>query len=115
MAEAVLRFVIGGGLVALLPIVSERFGPAVAGVFLLFPAVTFTGLLFLGRAEGLAAVAQTSISAMIGLPAVAAFLLGVHYSSSAGRNLIATLLLGIASWLSVAAPLVLLSQWGKRP
>lgn len=114
MAEALLRFVLGGGLVAILPFVGDRFGPAIAGIVLLFPAVTFAGLLFLGRAEGLAVVAQTSASAMLGLPAVAAFLLGVHYTAAAGRNLLVTLAVGIVSWFSVAVPIVLLSQWGKR-
>lgn len=110
MTETLLRFFIGGALIAALPFVNERMGPAVAGVFLLYPAVTFIGLLYLGRDEGLHAVANASLAATLGLPTVLAFLLSVHYCARSGLGLPIVLAVGIASWITVAVPIVLFTR-----
>jgi uncharacterized membrane protein (GlpM family) len=114
MTEVFVRFVVGGTLVAVLPLVSERVGPAVAGALLLLPAVSLAGLVFIGRDQGLHVVADTSIAAILGLPAVLAFLLGVHYSARYGSSLALAIALGTACWVSVATPIVLISGGNLR-
>jgi uncharacterized membrane protein (GlpM family) len=111
MTEPLVRFVIGGTLVAILPVIARRLGPDIAGLGLLFPAVSFAGLLFIGRAEGLPAVASTALSAVFLLPTVVAFLLAVYFTANRGSSLSVALLCGTLSWFVVAAPLL---AWNRR-
>lgn len=111
MTQIFVRFVLGGALVAALPLIARRLGPQTAGLALLFPAVSFAGLLFVGKSEGLPAVATTSLAAIVGLPTVIAFLLAVHVSARRGLSLPVTLALGTLSWFAMAVPLEL---WSRR-
>lgn len=115
MLEFAARFILGGGLVASLPLVSERLGPAAAGALLLFPAVSLAGLLAIGLAQGVGAVGDTSFSAVAALPAVLAFLLGVHYGAKSGLPLAAVLAAGTVSWLIVAIPISIVrrERWSR--
>lgn len=115
MAETLLRFILGGFIVAALPVVSRRLGPATAGVALLYPAVSFAGLLFLGRTEGMTAVARTSFAAVVALPTVLAFLLGVYFSARAGLSLPVALGLGTIGWFAAATPIALLNHRRTTP
>lgn len=111
MIPTVVRFVIGGALVAALPYIAQRFGPATAGLALLFPAVSFAGLLFVGESEGMPAVASASLAAVFGLPTVAAFLLAVHVTAQRGLSLPVVLGAGLISWLALALPI---QVWNRR-
>lgn len=104
MIQAILRFILGGALIALLPMVSQQFGPAIAGVALLFPAVTLSGLYVLGQTEGSSAMAAAAGAAVLGLPTVLAFLLGVRLGASAGLSVLGSLAAGVAAWFIVAVP-----------
>lgn len=101
-----VRFLTGGALIALLPLVSQRFGSSVAGVFLLFPAVSVIGLVVLGQAQGNSVVASASLTALIAVPTVAVFLLVVHLTLSRGIVLPLALATAIAAWLLTAVPIV---------
>jgi uncharacterized membrane protein (GlpM family) len=111
VTQILVRFVLGGALVAALPVIAQRLGPQTAGLALLFPAVSFAGLLFVGKSQGLPAVATASLAAVVGLPTVVAFLLAVHLSARRGMSLSVTLALGTLSWFAVAAPIEL---WSRR-
>lgn len=111
MLQAVVRFVVGGVLVATLPAVAERAGTTTAGLLLLFPAVSFAGLLFLGRTQGLPAVASTSMAAVYGLPTVFAFLLTVHVTADRGLPLPLALVAGTVAWFVAATPIAV---WRSR-
>ncbi len=105
MTQTLLRFVLGGAIVASLPLIAERFGPTITGLAVLFPAVTLAGFLVLGQAQGLDAVAATSVRACFGLPTVAAFLLVVHLTARNGVPLPFVLLAGVGGWLLAAVPI----------
>ena len=105
MTQTLLRFVLGGGIVAALPFVAEKFGPTATGLSVLFPAVTFAGYLFLGQASGLGAVAAASKNSLFGLPTVACFLLIVHFGSRQGMPLPLVLSAGLVGWLLAALPI----------
>jgi uncharacterized membrane protein (GlpM family) len=111
MIETVVRFLIGGTLVAILPIIAKRLGPDFAGLTLLFPAVSFAGLLFIGRAQGMPQVAATALSAVLLLPTVVAFLFTVYVAAKNKSSLAVALLLGTLSWFAVALPL---AAWNRR-
>jgi uncharacterized membrane protein (GlpM family) len=111
MTEAAVRFIIGGTLVAALPVIAKRLGPDFAGLALLFPAVSFAGLLFVGRSQGMAQVAATALSAVLLLPTVIAFLFAVHVAARRNTSLALTLSIGVVSWFIVALPLVV---WNRR-
>jgi uncharacterized membrane protein (GlpM family) len=115
VTQALVRFVIGGALVALLPVAADKAGTAVAGVLLLYPAVSLAGLLFIGLADGLPAVASTSIAAVLGIPTVLAFLLSVHYSARSGLPLPLVLTIGTISWFAVATPIVVITRRREGP
>jgi uncharacterized membrane protein (GlpM family) len=105
VTQTVVRFVIGGSLVAAIPLVSQRAGAAAAGVLLLFPVVSLVGLLFLGVAEGMPAVARASSAAIVGLPTVVAFLVTVSALARNGRSLSTCLGAGVVAWLLTALPI----------
>jgi uncharacterized membrane protein (GlpM family) len=113
MTQVIVRFVVGGALVAALPTIAQQFGPATAGLALLFPAVSFAGLLFVGQTEGLSAVAAASIAAIAGLPTVVAFLLAVHLGAQRGLSLPLVLALGTLSWFVAAAPIEAWRRWSR--
>ena len=105
MTQTLVRFVLGGAIVAALPLIADRFGPGATGLAVLFPAVTFAGFLFLGQSEGLDVVAATSVKACLGLPTVVTFLLVVHVTARNGVPLPFVLLSGVAGWLLAAVPI----------
>ena len=111
VVQLLIRFFLGGALVATLPIIAQRFGAAIAGVVLLYPAVSFAGLLFLGQSQGVIAVATASLSAVFGLPTVLAFLLTVHVAARRGLPLPVILAAGTISWFAIAIPI---SGWNRR-
>lgn len=97
-----LRFLAAGLLVAALPSIAAHLGNRLAGVILLFPAVTLAGLLTLGMDRGAGAVAQASLAAIAALPAVGAFLLVVYITARKGLTLPWVLGMGVFAWLAAA-------------
>lgn len=81
MTAFILRFLAAGLLVATLPLVAHKFGDTVAGIVLLFPLLTFTGLLVLGLERGIDSIARASISSVLGIPTVLVFLLTVYFTA----------------------------------
>ena len=111
MAESLVRFVFGGALVAVLPMIARQFGPDIAGLALLFPAVSFAGLLLIGQSEDISVVGSTALSAIFLLPTVVAFLLAVHIAAQNRLSLAVALLAGTLSWFAVALPFL---AWKRR-
>lgn len=112
MTAFVLRFLAAGLLVATLPLVANKFGDMVAGIVLLFPLLTFTGLLVLGLERGTESIARTSISSVFGLPTVLVFLLTVHFT--ARQQMAIPLVFGsaFAAWFVCAVIVVsVMQQW----
>lgn len=109
MTQTLVRFLVGGALVALLPVVAQRMGPYVAGTLLLFPAVSFAGLMFVGLSEGVASIEKVSLAAAWSLPTVLAFLVTVHVAARNRLPLQIVLSVGVVAWCIVSAPFVWLA------
>jgi uncharacterized membrane protein (GlpM family) len=105
----VVRFLIGGILIALLPVVASKATPRIAGLVAMIPAVTLFGFTFLGQDQGVPAVGEAARGSLLGLLAVFAFLATVSTVSSENRSLVSTLGLGVLSWLAVATVIVFAS------
>lgn len=105
MTNFLLRFVSAGLLVALLPLVAASLGSRLAGVVLLFPAVTLAGFVVLGLEGGTSAVAEASVGSLIALPAVLAFLLTVHLTARRQLPLPWVLSIALIAWSAAAATL----------
>ena len=50
--EYLIRFLIGGGITALTGIIAKKFGPAVGGLFLAFPAIFPASATLIEKHEG---------------------------------------------------------------
>lgn len=74
----ILRFIVGGSIIAGLPVIGKQFGPEVAGVVALIPAIVLLSFIFLGLEVGPEAVRSATISAFWGFPSLAAFLLALY-------------------------------------
>lgn len=106
LGATVARFIAGGALVALLPLVSQRFGPATAGVLLLFPAVSVVGLVVVFQAQGTVAMQAATLTALVAIPTVMAFLLVTYVALVHGLGATWALVCGIVAWLAVGAGVV---------
>jgi hypothetical protein len=113
--EYVVRFVIGGGITVAAGIIADRFGPAIGGLFLAFPAIFPASATLIEKHErqkkrragfdsgnrGRLAVALDAAGATVGGVAMAAFavlvwLLLPHHETWS------VLVLGILVWLATA-------------
>ncbi len=99
MLAFLLRFVIAGSIIALLPIVANRFGPSVAGLMLLIPAITLIGYAFLGAEGGSAVVQQASLASIWGIITVGAFIGTVYLVVRSTGGVALALSLGFAAWI----------------
>jgi hypothetical protein len=71
--EYVLRFVFGGAVTVGTGLVTKRYGPAVGGLFLAFPAILPATLTLVGRHDGRADAADDARGARLGALALAGF------------------------------------------
>lgn len=112
--EFALRFVAGGAIVATVPLVATRVGPALAGVLVMVPVVTLVGFVFVGQTAGASAVKGASLSALFAVPAIAVYLAVTYVALRAGLGVAYALIAGVAAWLCVAAPIaaILVTQAG---
>ncbi len=104
--EFVLRFVAGGLVIALAPIVANRYGGSIAGLILLFPIVTLTGFGFIALRSGASTMQAAAAGSLKTLPAVLVFLAGVYFGARLGLPASGALGAGLAAWLIVAAMLL---------
>jgi uncharacterized membrane protein (GlpM family) len=103
--EFVARFLLGGLIVASVPLVASRFGPEVAGVVILVPVVSLVSFVSLGVAGGPAPVGRASLGTLIALPSTIAFMLVTFCSVRLGSSVAVALLSASAGWLIVVTPL----------
>jgi uncharacterized membrane protein (GlpM family) len=102
--QFLLRMLIGGSVIALIPLVSRKFSPSVAGVAVLVPVVTLLSFYFIARDEGVDSIAGAAVAALVALPTIAAFLLAIYVAARHLSSLPAILLIALAVWLAFAVP-----------
>lgn len=105
-----LRFLVGGAIVALEPIIAQRFGNRIAGLALLFPTLIILSLLSIGQANGAQSVDKTAAAAMWGVPAQVVFLLTLLLLAQfVKHSYLLWIAGGVAAWL-LASILILQIQ-----
>lgn len=68
-----IRFLFGGVITAVVGVVAKAFGPAVAGLFLAFPAILPASLTLIGKHDGDSSAGDDSLGAAIGSIGLIAF------------------------------------------
>lgn len=107
--EGLIRFVCGGFLVLVVSLISKGKNPHVAGLAVLFPAVTVVAYYFLSQSLPTESLRNTVVLSILALPTVAAFLITFYYCI--GRMAISyALLAGVGAWLIIAALTMQASQ-----
>lgn len=105
-----VRLAVVAALVAAVPFVLARFGPAAVGPVVLFPATTLLGLYAVHAAGG--SVPAAAWSALASVPAVGAFLLAAWVVSSWGAPVPVTLVAGLVAYAATCAAVVVWAPAG---
>lgn len=109
LAEAGLRFVVGGAAILFISLLSETEYRVLAGLFVLFPAVTVVGYYFYSLEVSQSQLAETVLFSIIAIPTVLAYLVAFYFSVKR-FSVNTSLILGICGWMVVALIIVLLNQ-----
>jgi len=74
-----IRFLLGGLIIALEPLIAERLGGKLAGLIVVFPTLIVLSFLAIGEADGSSFVRQASAGALWGVPALVIFLAVTYF------------------------------------
>jgi uncharacterized membrane protein (GlpM family) len=103
--EIILRFVAGGILVVAVSALAKSKYPILAGLFVLFPAVTLVSFFFLARTVPSDTIRKITIFSIYTLPTTLAFL--ITFLQSHDRfGVLAGLAMAMGSWFLVAIVLL---------
>ena len=105
-----IRFVVGGVMVAIIPILAEYAGKAVAGVAVMLPVITVSSMYFIGRSSGSHAVGGVALSALMAVPTAIVLLGSVYLAIRLGMRYLFALSLGLLAWCVSAMVVVLLTR-----
>lgn len=111
-AELAMRFIMGGSLITFISLLAKTKNPTLAGIFVLFPAVTLVGYWFIAQsvdAERLQSIAMFSIYAM---PTTLAFLIAFYFACSR-FSIIWSLSIAVFAWLVRAGILMVVTRTGS--
>lgn len=98
-----IRFLVGGLIIAVEPLIAERLGGKWAGLIVVFPTLILLSFLSIGQADGSPFVKQASTGALWGLPALIVFLLATYvFSVVLKQSYLYWLAGGVICWLIVA-------------
>ncbi len=108
LTQLALRFVAGGSIVVIVSWLANGKHPLLAGLFVLFPAVTLVSFFFLARKEPADVMRRISLYSIYSFPATLVFLVA-FYLTQRRLGSAASLYVAVASWLVVALLLVTLN------
>jgi uncharacterized membrane protein (GlpM family) len=97
LVELITRFIAGGTLIVLISLIGKSRNSFVAGLAMLFPAITILGYYFLSTSQH-DALSKTVIFSIWSLPTSLVFLLTLYLTIDK-IPIFQALALGIASWL----------------
>ena len=106
IGELLIRFCVGGTLVVAVTLVSKYGSSLLAGVLMMFPAVTLVSLDFISVNNN-HGVQQAAIGGLIGLVTTVAFLVSVALFAKK-TNVFLCLAIGVAVWFVIAFIIVLI-------
>lgn len=102
VVQFVVRFVIGGLLVASIPVISKRSSPEFAGIVSLLPVVTLSSFTFLWIQSGYPAVSRAALASAIAVPAVLFYLLVLWLCLRCALAFPIAMLIAMIAWLVAA-------------
>jgi len=108
-----IRFVGGGAVTALVGIIGKTSGPAVAGLFLAFPAILVASLTLLGEKHGQGSAGADAFGARAGSIGLVAFGLVIWQVGSRVPAWVA-LLLAMVAWTVVSLSVWAFYCWVRR-
>ena len=94
------KFLLGGGIVAVVTYLSEIDRPLLSGLFIVFPAITLTSYFLIGHSQGveqMRAAIPSSFLAILGY----LVLLPVMYAATYRFDVLGTLAVSFLAWLAV--------------
>lgn len=109
LAEAVSRFIVGGTAILFISLLSETKYRMLAGLFVLFPAVTVVGYYYYSLEVTRAQLASTVLFSIASVPAIVAYLLTFYFSLRRFSAPV-SLVLGVVSWLVIAVAIIFMNQ-----
>jgi uncharacterized membrane protein (GlpM family) len=101
VGELLLRFVVGGGLIVVVTLLAKTKNPMMAGIFMLFPAVTLVGYYFVGQSMSIAQLQQVTKFSIYALSTTFIFLV-VFYYAQEQASLNASLCFATIAWFMAA-------------
>lgn len=110
LTEVLARFIAGGTMIVGVSYLGRVLPASIAGILVLFPAVTALGYFFLFPHLEVEQAEQVALYTCFGIPTVLAFAMTVYFSvRHVGTNY--AILMGILVWLIVGAAVVTLKNW----
>lgn len=114
--EALVRFIAGGTLVLLISMLGRSKYGYLAGLAVLFPAITLVGYYFLSFTMSGLDLQRTILFSLFSVPTVLAFLLAVYLTVNK-MPIISSLGIGIISWMISAIIIIIIDKnfwnlWG---
>lgn len=107
--ELLLRFIAGGSLIVLVTLLAKTRYPMLAGIFMLFPAVTLVGYYFIGQSMSVTQLQQVTKFSIYALSTTFIFLM-VFYYAQEKYSLNAALGSATAAWFAASGVLVGVTQ-----
>ena len=94
----IVRFEFGGLIIALVPVIANRFGGKVAGYLTLVPIIMFLSFIAIYLTEGSKTTMQAAQAYLIGIPSVAISAIIILLFLKQGVNIYLTVLAALAIW-----------------
>jgi Uncharacterized membrane protein required for alginate biosynthesis len=108
-SELALRFFAGGGLIVLVTLLARIKHPILAGIFMLFPAVTLVGYYFIGQSMSVSQLQNVTRFSIYSLSTTFIFLLTFYYTQER-FSLNLSLVSSTAAWFVSAGVLLILTR-----
>jgi len=108
-SELALRFVAGGGLIVLITLLARTKYPVLAGIFMLFPAVTLIGYYFIGQEMSVPQLQNVTRFSIYALTTTFIFLLTFYYAQER-LSLNLSLISSTTAWFLSAGVLLIVTR-----
>ena len=107
--EGFIRFVLGGTLVLIVGILGKTDKKYLAGIIVLFPAITAVGYFFLSQKLSGDELKRIVLTSIFTLPTTLVFLLCLYFTITR-MNILYSLIISIAGWSVSAVIYVLIKE-----
>ncbi len=110
--DIVWRSLLGGVFIGLVLLLSRKCGPAVGGLFILFPFASLPIFYFIGATEGTEKLRQTLLHSLIAVPVWVAYTAALYWATQRFK-LVPSIILSLGVWVLAALLLVLCRRMGS--